>query len=178
MHERAVRPSLEGAGPHPRPRVRAIVEGRSSDTMSGYKKDQGRMARLTAFWTLAVLTFYGCMSLHATLTGRVKPLAQPLVESFPSIPVLGTDLTGAFLIAAVVCAAGIFLLLRFLEKPKYADMLIETEQELRKVTWPTGQEVVNSSVVVVICVLFLMGFLAASDWFLAKVTQVILFGGS
>lgn len=146
--------------------------------MSGYKKDQGRMARLTAFWTLAVLTFYGCMSLHNTLIGQFKPLAKPLIESFPSIPVLGTDLTGAFLISAVVCVAGIFLLMRFLEKPKYADMLIETEQELRKVTWPTGHEVVNSSIVVVICVLFLMGFLAASDWFLGKVARVILFGGA
>jgi len=147
--------------------------------MSGYKKDQGRMARLAAFWTLAVLLFYGCMSLNATLSGRFEAtLGGALIPSFPRIPVMGTDLTGAFLIAAVVCLAGLILLMRFLERPKYADMLIETELELRKVTWPTAQEVVNSSIVVIICVAFLMGFLAASDWFLARVTRVILFGGS
>ena len=147
--------------------------------MSGYKKDQGRMARLIAFWTLAVLVFYGCMSLNETLIGNFPTsLGVPLLPTFPRIPVLGTDLTGAFVVAAVVCIAGETLLFRFLEKPKYADLLIDTESELRKVTWPTAQEVVNSSIVVIICVMFLMGFLAASDWFLAKVTQVILFGGN
>ena len=147
--------------------------------MSGYKKDQGRMARLAAFWTLAVLLFYGCVSLNVTLTGNFgKTLGAPLIDGFPRIPVLGTDLTGAFLISAVLCVAGLFLLYRYLERPKYADMLIETELELRKVTWPGGQEVVNSSIVVIVCVLFLMGFLAASDWFLARVTRVILFGGN
>ena len=147
--------------------------------MNSYKKDQGRMARLIAFWTLAVLVFHGSMSLNETLIGRFEgALASPLIAGFPRIPVMGTDLTGAFLISAVVCLASLTVLFRFLEKPKYADLLIDTESELRKVTWPTMQEVLNSSIVVILCVMFLMGFLAASDWFLARVTQVILFGGS
>ena len=100
--------------------------------MSGYKKDQGRMARLIAFWTLAVLVFYGCMSLNETLTGRFESaLGGSLIASFPRIPVLGTDLTGAFVISAVVCIGGLVVLFRMLEKPKYADLLIDTESELR-----------------------------------------------
>jgi len=136
------------------------------------------MARMAAFWTLAVLLFYGCVSLSQTLTGHFdKSLGAPLVDGFPRIPVFGTELTGAFVIAAVLFAAGMFLLLRILERPKYADMLIETELELRKVTWPGMQEVVNSSLVVILCVVFLMGFLAASDYVLGRVARVILFGG-
>ena len=124
------------------------------------------MARLIAFWTLAILVFYGSMSLNETLAGNFnESLGEALIPSFPRIPVMGTNLTGAFLIAAIVCIVGIVLLFRFLEKPKYADLLIDTETELRKVTWPTLQEVINSSIVVILCVMFLMGFLAASDWF-------------
>ena len=142
----------------------------------GYKPEQGRMARMAAFWTLAVLIFYGCTSLNEALAGRVKALAEPLVPSMPKLPVLGFGLTPAFLISGLVCMAGLFLLYRWLEKPKHADLLIETEHELRKVTWPTIPEVVNSSVVVIVFVVLLMGFLAAADWFLARVTRAILFG--
>jgi preprotein translocase SecE subunit len=143
-----------------------------------YKKDQGRMARMAAFWSLAVLLFYGCTSLNGELTGRWgDSLGRPIAAGFSQIPVLGVDLTPAFFIAAVLFAGGMFALYRWLERPKSADLLIETEQELRKVTWPSGKEVINSSIVVIVCVMFLMGYLAAADWFLARVTRVLLFGG-
>ncbi len=136
------------------------------------------MARMAAFWSLTVLLFYGCTSLKGELTGRwSSSLGQPLMSSFERIPVLGVELTAAFLVATVCFAGGMFGLYRWLERPKSADLLIETELELRKVTWPTGNEVVNSSMVVIACVLFLMGYLAAADWFLARVTRVLLFGG-
>jgi preprotein translocase SecE subunit len=47
---------------------------------------------------------------------------------------------------------------------------------LRKVTWPTGQEVGNSSVVVILSVLFLMGFLAASDYFFGALMKALFIG--
>ena len=144
----------------------------------GYKSEQGRMARMAAFWTLAVLLFYGASSLNGTLAGQFREaLGQPMVESMPKVPVLGFELTPAFLISALVFGAAVFLLYRYLEAPKRADLLIETEHELRKVTWPTMQEVINSSTVVVLFVLLLMGFLAFSDWILARLTRIILFGG-
>ena len=133
---------------------------------------------MAAFWTLAGLLFYGSTSLNDALSGYWPALARPLVAGMPSLPVLGVGLTPAFLVALVFFAGGLFLLYRWLEQPKSAELLIETEHELRKVTWPTMQEVINSSLVVVFCVLFLMGFLAVADWFLARVTRVILFGGA
>ena len=69
----------------------------------------------------------------------------------------------------------LFLAHRWLESPKIADLLIDTETELRKVTWPSGQEVLNSSIVVVVCVVVLMAFLAGADWFLARLVNPILF---
>ena len=144
--------------------------------MPAYKKDQGRMVRMAVFWSVAVLTFYGCSSLRRELAGRFEhSLGQPLSAAVPKIPILGVHLTGAFLIAAALFCAGMFLVYRWQERPKNADLLIETETELRKVTWPSGQEVFNSSLVVIVCVLVLMAFLAGADWLLARiVTPLIL----
>ena len=144
--------------------------------MAAYRKDQGRMARMAVFWSAVILIFYGCTSLHQELKARVPALARPIFPEMPSIAVLAIDLNGAFLISLVIFAGAIVLLRRWVERPKNADLLIETEQELRKVTWPTLPEVVNSSVIVIVCVLFLMAFLAGADWFLAQLTRYVLFG--
>jgi preprotein translocase SecE subunit len=144
--------------------------------MAAYKQDQGRMVRMAVFWTVAALLFYGSSSLRRELTGRFPDsLGRPLVAAFPKLPVLGVQLTGALAISILVFAATLWLAHRFLEKPKYADLLIETETELRKVTWPTAQEVFNSSLVVVVTVALLMAFLAGADWFLARIIAPIIF---
>jgi preprotein translocase SecE subunit len=143
-----------------------------------YKKDQGRYARLAAFWSLAILVFYGCTSLYAELVGRFpQSLGAPLVASMPRIPVLSLSLNAAMLIAAAALGVALWLLLRYLEKPRSADLLIETESELRKTTWPTMPEAVRSSLVVIVCVLFLMAFLAGADWVLGKWADRLLLGG-
>ena len=131
---------------------------------------------MAAFWTLAALLFYGSTSLNDALSGYWPGLAAPLLAGMPTLPVLSIGLTPAFFVALLVFVGGMFLLYRWLEQPKSAELLIETEHELRKVTWPTLPEVVNSSLIVIFCVLFLMGFLAAADLFIARVTRVILFG--
>jgi len=143
--------------------------------MAAYKKDQGRMVRMAVFWTVAVLLFYGCSSLRQTLSAYFDGLKAPLFEALPKLPVLGVMLTGALVISLVAFAVALYFAHRWLEKPKYADLLIETESELRKVTWPTGQEVFNSSLVVVVCVVLLMAFLAGADWFLARLVNPVLF---
>lgn len=143
--------------------------------MAAYKPDQGRMVRMAVFWSLAVLVFYGCRSLRSELSGWLPSLKTPLSAAFEQVPVLQIPLTGAFLISAAVFALTLFLAHRWLESPKIADLLIDTETELRKVTWPSGQEVLNSSIVVVVCVVVLMAFLAGADWFLARLVNPILF---
>jgi preprotein translocase SecE subunit len=143
-----------------------------------YKPEQGRIARLAAYWSLALLILYGCTSLHAELSSRFGGvLGKPLIASFQKIPVLGFKLNAAFLITTVVLGASLFFLYRWQQKPKVADLLIDTESELRKVTWPTFPEAVNSSIIVIVCVLFLMGFLAGADWALGRWTTFLFSGG-
>jgi len=144
--------------------------------MAAYKKDQGRMARMAAFWTLAVLIFYGCTSLRDALVA-LSPggLGRTLGIH---IPVLGMDVTPAILIAGLVLGLCLWLLYRWEEKPKNADLLIDTENELRKVSWPTIEEAINGSWTVVFTVLFLMAFLAGTDWLLGRIAHRLLAGGS
>jgi preprotein translocase SecE subunit len=143
-----------------------------------YRQDQGRLARMAAFWSLAIMVFYGCTSLRAELAGQFnETLGQRLWEG-GRIPVLGVNITPAFLISLVVFIAAMILLYRWTESPKIADSLIDTESELRKVTWPTMPEALNSSVVVIICVLVLMVILAGADFLLGRIVSNLLLGGA
>lgn len=158
---------------------RKMTEAPAGPPGKGYKRDQGRLARLAVFWSFAILLFYGCVSLYRTLSPAFGgTLAQPFTQSLKSIPVIGLPLNPALLITAVVLGAAWYLLYRWQQTPKVADLLIETEAELRKVTWPTIPEAVNSSIVVIVCVIFLMGFLASADYFLGQWTTWILTGGN
>jgi preprotein translocase SecE subunit len=140
-----------------------------------YKQDQGRMVRMAAYWSLAVLLFYGCHSLYYALIGQFPQLGDAFGNDL-KIPVVGIPLNASLLISGLVLAAGLFLLFRWQNTPQNAELLIETESELRKVTWPTMTEAVGSSVVVIVTVAILMAFLAGSDWVLARWATYLLAG--
>jgi preprotein translocase subunit SecE len=53
----------------------------------------------------------------------------------------------------------------------------EVLAEFRKVTWPSRQELVNSTVVVIVVTVVLAFFLGAVDIALARVVEWILVGG-
>lgn len=141
-----------------------------------YKKDQGRLVRLVAYWSLALLILYGCMSLYQQLPLWGKSLGEPLLQGMKTLPLLGWKLNAAFLICLLVLGLAWWLLYRWQQKPKVADLLIDTESELTKVTWPTMGDAVNSSLVVVAVVLFLMAFLAGADALLGLWTTRVLLG--
>jgi preprotein translocase subunit SecE len=143
-----------------------------------YKQDQGRLARMAAFWTLAVLIFYGCVSLRGELAGRFAESMGSAIWTDGRIPILGVVVTPALLIAAIVFGGAVLLLYRWTESPKIADALIETESELRKVTWPTLNEAMGSSVVVIVTVLVLMSILAGADFVLGWWAEKVLTGGA
>lgn len=140
-----------------------------------YKPDEGRNARQTAFWLTVGMLFFGCYSLSGTLAG-VESLRGPIISGFEVLPLFGIRLSGAFAVASVVFLASAFLLLRYLGKESTAEHLIEVEQEMNKVTWPTFEDATNSSIVVVFTVAILMGFLAFSDFALAHFFNLILWG--
>ncbi len=128
-----------------------------------YKPEQGRYARMAAFWVLLLFIIYGCLSLRYALDG-IGWFPTSFKSTLASIPVVG-DLTINVMIAYFVVPVGSAVFLhRKLNQPKYADFLIETEQELRKVHWPTFNETKSASIVVIVCVLVLAGILFGADY--------------
>lgn len=128
---------------------------------------------MAAFWTLTLLWLFGCNFLFEILIG-VDALAEPLGGR--RIPIVGVDLTGAFLIALTLFVIGVVAIQRFQRRPKVAGLLTDTESELRKVTWPSTQEVVNASLVVILCVVLIGVYLAVADLLLARVFQRLILG--
>ena len=50
----------------------------------------------------------------------------------------------------------------------------ETQQELKKVTWPTREELVGSTVVVVVTTFIMAGFIGAVDFVLSIVIRLLI----
>jgi preprotein translocase SecE subunit len=127
-----------------------------------YRKDQGRYARMAAFWALTLLAAYGCLGgLIITLDRSLSPsFNQTFVEQFP---LFGT-LKVSTLIALSVLGLVAFALHRFLNRPRAADLLIDTEAEMRKVTWPSVPETWAGTLAVMLTVVILFVFLTVADY--------------
>ncbi len=140
-----------------------------------YRKDQGRYARMLAFWALTLVTAYGCF--HAG--GLANVLARWMADSdrvlIDPFPLLGT-LRISTCIAIGVLVVTAYVVHAILNRPKIADTLIETEVEMQKVTWPTWGEVVQGTIAVTSMVVVLFGFLTVVDLLLAQGMKM-LFGG-
>ena len=137
----------------------------------GYKTEQGRYARMASFWALFLLLAYGCLDgVNSTVRGWAgdEPWMDPL-------PLIGMIDTGK-IVGIATLAAGGYLIHRFLNRPKIADLLIDTETELKKVTWPTPNETWVGSVAVVITVLVMLVFLFGSDLVLSYLVKSTLKG--
>ena len=141
-----------------------------------YRKDQGRYARMFAFWALVLLAAYGCFhggGLSDQLDRWIGDANTTLVDPFPILKTLKTST----LIALGVLTVAALLVYRILNRPRIADTLIETEGELQKVTWPTWAEAWQGTMAVTVMVLILFVFLTVVDYSLSQV-MLMLMGGS
>ena len=142
-----------------------------------YRKDQGRYARMIAFWALVLLVAYGCF--HAggfadLLDGWMGDSNATFIDPFPILKTLKTSTliaVGAVALAAVVIH-------RLLSQPKIADTLIDTEGEMQKVTWPTWGEAWQGTMAVTVMVLVLFVFLTLADFGIIQVMMLLMGGGA
>lgn len=142
---------------------------------SSYKADQGRHVRMAAFWSVVFFLGFGCRYLHTVLI-QWPSLREP-VQGI-RIPVVGVDLSPAFIVTGLIFCVGLVLIHRWQQRPKVAELLIETEAELKKVSWPKGQEVWNTSMVVIVSVIILGVLLALGDIFLFRLMDYLVYRGS
>jgi preprotein translocase subunit SecE len=109
-----------------------------------YKRGQGKNSRLWTAIALLVIVGIGCWRLHQKL------LVQDNVWIHTLVP-------------ALVCAvfAGVIYWLSNL--PNIADFLIAAEGEIKKVSWSSRKEIVNSTLIVVIVVAVMAAGLGLVD---------------
>jgi preprotein translocase SecE subunit len=138
-----------------------------------YKPDQGRMARGVLFWLCTALIYYGCQTLYYFL--HWSWAQTKLIQE--NIPILDIPLNPALIIALVLFIAIEFFLIKTINRPKLGNLLIETETEMKKVTWPSWGDSFNSSIVVLIAVIFFMGFLFLTNIVLTFIFRKVVFGG-
>lgn len=135
--------------------------------MRSYREDQGRLTRMFAFWAVVGMVYFGCTFLYSQLFQYVEGL-RPALGGL-KVPLISYDLNGALVICIGVFAVGATVAYRYLNRTAVVDGLVDTETELKKVTWPTFNETINASLVVVAFVLLLMGFLWLADQVLESV---------
>lgn len=136
-----------------------------------YKKDQGRYARMTAFWGLFLLAADGCLrGLQSSLRGWFPAWGTDWTDPLPLIG----EVDAAKLVSVLVLALIGYTLHRILNRPKVADTLIETEGELKKVTWPSGSETWTGTIAVIVTVLVLLVYLFAADILLSQVLPPLM----
>src|SRR5262245_11881961 len=105
-----------------------------------YRRGAGRRARTAAtfmllsalVWLCYAMLVYGNSRLDRLL-GSDSPFWSKVL--FAKGGALTEWLTPSFIVAVIVFAAGLVVLRAFVNKPRVADLLIETEAELRRVKW-------------------------------------------
>jgi preprotein translocase subunit SecE len=134
-----------------------------------YKRNQGRTARQATFAALAIALAVGVWRL-----AQLLPLwlaNSTAVSATGSAADLGVV---RFLVPGAILAAGLWVLYRLVNMPRFADFLIAVESEMAKVSWPGGAEVARSSAVVIFLIFALAAILAAYDlfwWFVLRAVQ-------
>ncbi|MHC5012238.1 MAG: preprotein translocase subunit SecE [Planctomycetota bacterium] len=143
-----------------------------------YKAGQGRYARGIAYVLGLLLVVFGGVRLFANINRQyVEEEAGWLEQALyvPDVPVIGT-ITIYKTIAFVVALLGLLGLHLVLNRPGTVDMLIDTEQEMKKVSWPSKREVQNSTIVVVL-VTFTMAMLLFGFDGLLRWLFLLVYGG-
>jgi preprotein translocase SecE subunit len=143
--------------------------------MFNYKPGEGGIARATAFWSLAGFAFFAGQRFHLW-SQRFEFFEKDLLGA--EIPVLSLLVTPSLIGGVVIFSLAVWGALRLLNTPKVADLLIDTELEMKKVTWPSFDEARKASFIVIACVVVLTGFLLLADFGLERFFFDVLYGGS
>jgi len=131
--------------------------------METYKAGQGSLARLTAWVAMLLAVALGCAELYSWIQNPREDSALLPGALFRDLPFFNTPLSWKFLLCAVLFVGGLWLVRRIMARRDAVDALIETEQELRKVSWPTRDESINATGVVILVSLLLTAALFAFD---------------
>ena len=118
-----------------------------------YKEGQGSLTRLTVWVLMVVTAFLACVELYSWIQ---SPNDEPFLvnlELTRTLPFLGVPLSWKLMVCAGLFALMMWGAKRYMTKPKTVDALVEVEQEMKKVSWPTRDESMNATWVVILVTL-------------------------
>ncbi|MHC4970758.1 MAG: preprotein translocase subunit SecE [Planctomycetota bacterium] len=140
--------------------------------MEAYKAGQGSLARLTSWMLILIALFLGCVELYSWIYDKTdKPIVD--LEVFRDLPLLGVPLSWKLLFCVALFFGVLWLISRYLLRPQTVDTLIETELELKKVSWPTKDESMNATWVVVLVTVLMTATLSVFDGLLGALFRMI-----
>ncbi len=123
---------------------------------SFYKPTQGRIVRQLTALAIWLIVLMGCYRLYVTLRGGIDGARW-----------------AEYAIPLGMAMAGCWFGLRVVNWPRFADFLIAVEAEMKKVTWPSKQELIRASAVVIATIITLAITLFLFDviwqWFFALI---------
>ena len=134
-----------------------------------YKKGQANLTRISAAVIAVLLLGWGCYSLFGGIYFEGTWTSRALV----SIPGVGLAVTWAFMIALAVFVAGSIIAFRVMNRPNLVDLFIDTEVEMKKVSWPTRAEAWNSAMIVIVVTLVITAMLALFDLLLNQFFRLV-----
>ncbi len=149
--------------------------------MEVYKKNQGFHARVFMAVALGAFALFASHAVYGTLieSAQLYPGAE--------VPLVGIKLTWGLVSAAAfffVCAALIGLHTTGFEtglgrldtnSRKTVEFLIVTQGELQKVSWPTRDELVGSTGVVIVLLVILGAYIFGVDWVITRIMRFMGF---
>ena len=109
-----------------------------------YKSKQGKIARIST-----------ALSIFVVLTAGIYQLYNSALAGHGAFMVYGVPL--------ILLALNAWFSYRVVNYAKFADFLIQVEAEMRKVSWPSKDELLRSSVVVIAVMLLLTVLLFGYD---------------
>ena len=140
-----------------------------------YKEDQGKVARIILVTVILLGAVFALQKLHGYMPKVPDWKLFGLIdENGLALGVLDWRYVvhGPLIVLAIMFAYSQF------NRPKTADFLIETENELKnKVTWPSRKEEISASVVVVVTVLILSVFIFGVDYFMKLFSEGLFYPG-
>jgi preprotein translocase SecE subunit len=126
--------------------------------MEAYKPGQGSLARLSAWLILLLVATMGVVELYSWIHDKGDRALVGL-RLFEDIPILGVPFSWKFVLCVALLVGMLWLVRWYMARPVTVDLLIETELEMKKVSWPTMDEAMNATWVVVLVTVVLTGSL-------------------
>ncbi|MCB9893744.1 MAG: preprotein translocase subunit SecE [Planctomycetes bacterium] len=143
-----------------------------------YRKGAGRKLRTFSTFLLLTLLAWGSYALLVygnTRLDRLLGFEDPVFgkQLISGAGTLTEWITWSVFMAVAVFVAGLFGLRAFLNRPKFADLLIETEAELKRVRWAPRKETNRATGVVLYFVFWFASLMFVYDLTFSMGTEML-----